>query len=205
MFDTNTPGTGPEGHEAGASRRPNHEELQRSVYNGWKKIHGIKILSVVMANGLQIMHGPISARQNDIASVHMSGLDDYLLDLQHGQEIIYRVFGDGIFKLIARPQSAIRSYHEGAPLAPLTELEVHENCVIRKMRVFVEHTYAQVANKFHIVNVAREWKMMNISSHHPEKLRLIFFLSNCLTCIHGDGLSKSCECPPPVLEEFLFG
>ena len=79
-----------------------------------------------------------------------------------------------IFKRIARPESANRSYHDPAPLAPLTDVEIHENKIMRKMRIFVEHSYADVANRFHMVNVAREWKLMNACSNHPAKLRLFF-------------------------------
>ena len=40
-----------------------------------------------------------------------------------------------IFKRIARPESANRSYHDPAPLAPLTDVEIHENKIMRKMRI----------------------------------------------------------------------
>jgi hypothetical protein len=205
MFDTNTPGTGPVDHYAGAPRRPEHEEIQRSVYNGWKRMHGIKLLSVVMANGLSVMHGPHSARENDLGSVRISGLEDYLIDIQAQQPIRYKVYGDGIFRLISRPENAIRSYNEARPLIPLTDFEVHENCVMRKMRICVEHTYADLSKRFDIVNRPNEWKFMNLESNHSAKLRTIFFLNNCLTCSHGNSLSKRCKIMPPTLAEYLHG
>jgi hypothetical protein len=205
MFDTNTPGTGPVDHYAGAPRRPEHDEIQRSVYNGWKHIHGMKLLSIVMANGLSVMHGPHSARENDIGSVNISGLEDYLINMQAGQPTRYCAYGDGIFRLIARPHNAILSYNEPRPMLPLTEFELHENCIMRKMRIIVEHTYKDLALRFDIVNRSNKWKFMNLASNHPAKLRVIFFLNNCVTCAHGNTLSKRCKIDPPTMAEFLEG
>jgi hypothetical protein len=46
-----------------------HEDawiLQESIYSGYVRCHGLKILSVVFPNGLiGYVYGPISAREND--------------------------------------------------------------------------------------------------------------------------------------------
>jgi hypothetical protein len=110
----------------------------------------VKILSVVMENGLSVMHGPHSERENDLGSVNISGLDNYLNNIQAAQQIRYKVYGDGIFKRIARVDNCIRSYHEARPLIPLAPFQIHENRVMKKMRIFVEHTYADLAKRFDI-------------------------------------------------------
>jgi hypothetical protein len=180
MFETDPPGTGPVDHYMGAPRRPEHD-----------------------ANGFSVMHGPHSARENDLGSVNISGLDNYLTNIQAGQHIRYKTYGDGIFKRIARVDNCIRSYHEARPLIPKTEFQVHENRVMKKMRIFVEHTYADLEKRFDIVNRKNEWKWMNLTLNHPAKLRTVFFFNNCLTCSHGNSLSKQYKIRPPTLAEFL--
>jgi hypothetical protein len=46
-----------------------------------------------------------------------------------------RIFGDGIFKNIALEQNAIRSYHQPTHNVALTEMQTHENTVMKKMRI----------------------------------------------------------------------
>jgi hypothetical protein len=75
----------------GAARNEDAYDTQRAVYTGWKCLHGVKMLSVVLPNGLQVFHGPISARQNDIASVHLSGLDLYLQNLQQNLQYLIQL------------------------------------------------------------------------------------------------------------------
>jgi hypothetical protein len=106
-------------------------------------------------------------------------------------------------KNIALEQNAIRSYHQPTHNVALTEMQTHENTVMKKMRMTVERSYAQLKNRFAIVNTDRQWKMNDPERLHPVLMRLCFFLSNCMTCIHGDSLSKMCECYPPTLEEYL--
>ena len=66
--ETCTPGTGPLTDKELAPRHPGAEILQRSVYSGYLKRHGLKVLTVVFPNGIKAyLYGPISARENDIA------------------------------------------------------------------------------------------------------------------------------------------
>lgn len=158
--------------------------------------------SVVMANDLQAVHGSISARRNDLTSVNFSDLNQFLLNLQEGQDTKYCVFGDGIFEPLATPVTTIWSYNVDRPFLPLTDLERHENVVMRKIRIYIEHTYASIDNDFNITTVNGEWKLLS-SSNNQAKLRLIFFFANCYTCVHGNTTSKAFKCPPPSLNEFL--
>jgi hypothetical protein len=203
-FRSSTPATGPSGRYEGAARNPYSYVKQRSYYNGWKKIHGLKILSILLPNGLSLMHGPISVRRNDIDHAHLSGMNNYLLNLQANQEFHYCVYGDGVFRDLVAFDSVFRSYNRPAPGAPLTEFQDHENTVFKKLRVSIEHSYGAVDNAFDVIKIKREWKLMNVSSVHPSKMRLLFFLSNCYTCIHGNSASKRFDCDPPSFEEFLF-
>ena len=81
-YQTNTPGTGPDGDYVGAPRRPNAYIIQRLVYSGYKKIHGYAVLTLYLPNGMTFFYGPCSARWGDKRMVNESGLDQFLYDIQ---------------------------------------------------------------------------------------------------------------------------
>jgi len=60
---TLVPGAGPTGDYVGAPRYPDADLMQQSVYTGYKKLHGIKNLTVQLANGLSFIFTPMSARR----------------------------------------------------------------------------------------------------------------------------------------------
>jgi hypothetical protein len=92
------PLSGPAGDFVGAPRKAGEDEAQRSVYTNYKKLHGIKVETVMLPNGISTLFGPTSARIHDVGGVlQMSGLDNYLWNIQQGQEHIYCGFGDGIY------------------------------------------------------------------------------------------------------------
>jgi len=201
-FRTNTPRTGPSDRFEGAARFDDEYDVQRAVYSGWKKIHGVKVATIVMANGLQALYGPISARRNDIDAVNTSNLDPFLREIQNGQQFRYCVFGDGAFKALSTADSTIRSYHEAVIGAPLDVNQIHENLVMRKVRVEIEHVYGEITNLFDLTDKNNEWKHGN--KHLPEKVKLLFFLYNCITCCRGNSVSLKFDCGAPSLEQYLF-
>ncbi len=93
--------------EPGAERYPDADVLQRSVYSGYLKQHGLKVLTIVLPNGIIAhLYGPISARENDIGTLNLSDLNRHLMALQpeitlaraNGELVLYySLFGDGIF------------------------------------------------------------------------------------------------------------
>jgi len=165
------------------------------------------MLTVLLPNGLSAVYGPTSARRNDIDSVNMSHLNDYLLQIQQNEPTKYCVFGDGIFHPLTVFESAIRSYNRPAENAPLTAYQEYENKVFRKLRVSIEHSYADIDNHFAITDVKREWKLFGRGAETRDvlnaKLKLIFFFQNCYACTHGTSASKRYNCSRPTLSEYL--
>lgn len=53
----------------------------------------------------------------------------------------------------AFPFSCIRSYQRGTPENPLTELDIAENKIMKKVRVLIEHTYGSVDKHYKIINI----------------------------------------------------
>jgi len=71
LFAMSRPGGGPIGEGEQAPRFP--KELQRAWYTGWKKLHGLKWQTVVMANGMDFeVWGPVSVRHPDSFTLRRS-------------------------------------------------------------------------------------------------------------------------------------
>ncbi len=65
--ETCTPGTGPLNDKELAPRCPGAEIIQRSMYSGYLKLHGLKVLTVVFPNGIiAYLYGPVSARETTL-------------------------------------------------------------------------------------------------------------------------------------------
>jgi hypothetical protein len=78
-----TLGTGPLTDEELVPRHPGAGILQRSMYSGYLKQHGLKVLKVVFPNGIiSYLYSPLLAWENDIALLNMSRLNEHLIALQ---------------------------------------------------------------------------------------------------------------------------
>jgi hypothetical protein len=55
------PKSGPDGDYVGAPQKLGQYEMQRSVYMAYKKMHGIKVETVLLPHGISIIFGPVSA------------------------------------------------------------------------------------------------------------------------------------------------
>ena len=92
------PFSGPDGDYVGACRKLMEDIYQRSVYTGYKKFHGIKVETVLLANGIMTIFGPVSARVHDVGGVlQMSQLDNFLVAIQEGKASMFMAFGDGAY------------------------------------------------------------------------------------------------------------
>jgi hypothetical protein len=93
------PFLGPAGDFIGAPRQVQYINAQESVYSGWKKLHGIKVETVLLPNGMSTIFGPVSARQNDRGTLNLISLDHFLALIQASLHPHRRcmLFGDFIF------------------------------------------------------------------------------------------------------------
>ena len=100
IYRINRPLSGPDGDYIGAPRKEDYPIAQRAVYTGYKKCHGIKVQTIYLPNGISCLYGPASARRPDIGPtglVQMSGVDQFLLQLQQNEPHTYFAFGDGTY------------------------------------------------------------------------------------------------------------
>lgn len=115
IYRINVPFSGPFGDYKGASRKPLYDIMKRAFFTGFTHVHGVKVETVYLPNGISTVFGPVSCRRRDIsltggASVHgMSGLNRFLSCIQRNvYPEPYAVLGDGIYGLNF---DCIRSYY----------------------------------------------------------------------------------------------
>ena len=68
-------------------------EGQRQLYNGHKRIHGIKIQLIVCPNGMIAnLYGPIEGRSHDSFMLARSGISDQIEHFSFGPQGRYSVY-----------------------------------------------------------------------------------------------------------------
>jgi len=154
---TTIPGTGPVIDEPQAPCQPDAAVLQEAVYSGYLKKHGLKVLTLVLPNGIvTYVYGPISAQENDISALNLSGLNGHLIALQPNIEhewafglesLYYSVYTDSIFPF----HECVTHQHEPPVCGVLLEREVVENHTMSAMWNSVEWPYGGVTILFHIM------------------------------------------------------
>ncbi len=120
------PYSGPDGDYEGAPRQAQYIDAQESVYSGWKKLHGIKVETVFLPNGISTLFGPVTARQNDRGTLNLSGLDRFLTLIQAAlpEHRKCMLFGDSIFHGVLQN---ITTYYRAIPPGILTPAELKIN------------------------------------------------------------------------------
>jgi len=199
----NRPFSGPAGDYEGAGQKPEYPVAQRAFYTGFKKLHGIKVETVFLPNGISTLFGPVSARRSDIPVLQMSNLNEFLVRIQLHKQHEYSALGDSIYNINLR---CIRSYFKryvGQP--PLTAHERRCNLAIKKARESIEWSYASVSTLFRICSYPHHNRLAKKNPYAIEQLRAAHLLCNIYVCLNGD---KSCGhnmfcCDPPVLEDYL--
>ena len=203
VTETLTPGTGPNGDYHGSMRRPHAYVTQRAVYSGYKKLHGLSCLELCLPNGIHYMYGPCSMRQSDSALVNMSGVDQYLQELQENlfNGRIYSAYGDKLFNTSV----CITRAHVGDRLNPLTEQQELENRIMNALRITIEHAFAVLGNRWKLMSQYDEFKMNVEHPHAKELLVVAYLLSNICVTLQGSQVcgAGTFFCNPPSLEEYL--
>jgi hypothetical protein len=137
ILETCRPGSGPAEDRPGAPRHKDANLMQESVYSGYKKCHGLKILTVTLPNRLVgALCGAIAARENDNGALNLSNLNIDMMRLQlevtqasqNGEDMLYySIYGDAIFPLL----NCITGRHRQPLQGELTDREKAENFSMR--------------------------------------------------------------------------
>jgi hypothetical protein len=150
------PYAGPAGDFIGAPRKAQYMTAQRAVYTGYKKLHGIKMETVFLPNGISTIFGPVSARRNDLGVLGMSRLNDWLFAIQQHDQIRYSLLGDGIFNI--HGNSLIVSYYR-RHFVPLTMAQMRINNALKSARVSIEKNYGHQSVVFRICDSKQSYKL----------------------------------------------
>jgi hypothetical protein len=72
--------------------------VQQSWYTGWKKLHGMKWQTVILANGMDAhVWGPMSVRRNDLTTLAESKIVERIERVQENCDIKIKLFGDSAY------------------------------------------------------------------------------------------------------------
>lgn len=72
-------------------------DIQRTLYNGWKKVHAIKFQAVEFPNGLcGDLFGPTCGSHNDNFLLRLSAISQRMLAYRNGADP-YKIYGDAAY------------------------------------------------------------------------------------------------------------
>ena len=184
--------------------------LQQTMYNGWKKCHGVKDETVIGPDGLVLhLYGGrpgtfgVSARHGDCWMLRY-GRMNRKLEQRHAQwnvmllMLIFVVYGDSAYPW----KTHLRARHNALAGHPNKVQFDKEDDAMSSCRIIVEWDYGSAGTFFPYTVQSKKLKVM---SGMP--LREIYFcrvlLHNCYQCLYENKTSQRFECPPPSLAEYL--
>lgn len=196
------PGSGPlNGNERNSPRRPNWEENQRTVYQGWKHFHGVKVQTVSLPNGMiGSMYGIQSARHNDRWMLCFSALRQIVRGLTNR----FSLYGDSIYVT----SDVLRTPFRGDDLA---QYEIEENTAMKAIRIAIEWDYGRLNN--HWPGAVRRKKQLMLHCRNDEDTEVpancddeywcALFLLNVKCCFEWNSGSSYFSVSPPDIESYL--
>jgi hypothetical protein len=185
IFETCTPETGPDGDYVDAPRKANAYWHQRALFTRYKHLHGVKMLTILLPNGISFIWGPFSARPHDAAVLGWSQLNTMLNRLQNGLfpgGLRYCVFGDRGFPYNG---GCIRSHYG------VNDPRVGDNAALSAARISIECWYGFFADTFRVCSTFAPWKLREEHPHVNEQLRVAHLLANIYTCYNHNNCSNS--------------
>ena len=151
--------------------------IQRSFYNGWKSVHGLKHQTVEAALGLCVhIWGPVSLRRNDRHLLRESKIHEQIKSLS----TLYSIFGDSIYPI----DTNISSYlHTDSDMAELY------NSIMKKIRISIEWNYGLTYNLFRYLNM--NYKMFVLNHSIMKKIFIVCtLLRNFHVILYGSETSS---------------
>ena len=169
--------------------------LQRVMYNGHKRVHGMKFQSVVLPNGIIAnLAGPYEGRRHDSTMLQQSGLLTSLRRVAHFNSQPLCLYGDPAYPLGVHLQTPF----QGRVLTP--EMQAF-NKAMSSVRVSVEWMFGNITKYFSFIDFKRQMKL-NLSA--IGKMYIVSaLLENARTYLYGNIVSTTFELEPPRLEQYF--
>lgn len=169
--------------------------LQRCVYSGHKRVHCIKLQSLITPDGLVFhLFGPIEGRRHDMMLYHMSGMEGMLRDTLEINGVQYFIYGDSAYVLRAWLQT-------GFDGQDLTEEGQEFNTAMSELRVAVEWTFKDVKQLFYSLGYKRKLKLRERPVGLQYQFVMLFWNLRC--CLYGSQAATFFGCSPPSVEQYL--
>ena len=201
--ETNVPAAGPLGPGPNAPRADPGGHIQRLFYNGWLHLHGYKVLSVHLPNGMTYYVSPLySATRNDLWLLRESQFNNRTLQSQQQEpqlainagrvpnDIVYHVYGDSIFPW----RECVRSKYN---VLPLTPLEALFNRLRNQVRECVEWSYRNIGAFFGIVRTPKKMRLKQ--SDIQAISACAWLLTDALNCVDHHQTAQYFDLEPPTL------
>lgn len=179
--------------------RPGAEnnDVQRSFYNGWKRLHAFKFQTVDLPNGMIAdMTKAFSGRRSDLRTLRLSNINTRLRELQIGNDVQYKVYGDSIFPVL----SHLRRKHKNHPN---TAQQSAQNAAMKKGRVTVEWDYGRIIELWGYVDWRRNCKVLGKGANISKVYCVCALLTNMHCCLYGSETSNYFNCEPPSLHSYM--
>ena len=133
------------------------ENIQRTFYNGWKSIHGIKHQSVDNAWGItEDLHGPASVRRNDLALLRLSNINNRFAQEQVNELHQYIMMGDSAYN----KDTHLTSYHKHNHMI---DNYIKWNKSMKHVRISIEWNYGVTGTLFKYTRNKNKFKILDNS------------------------------------------
>lgn len=170
-------------------------EDQRVVYNGHKRVHGLKFQAVVTPDGI-VSHlaGPHCGNKHDSSILRETGLLAKLDTSLRDQDGPFLLYGDGGYPLV--PQ--LLCPYKGATVTRDQKLF---NTRLSKVRIAVEMSFGKVIQYFAFLDYKKNLKILlqPVAKYYM----VATILTNCHTCLYESAVTALFASNPPLLEEYL--
>jgi len=171
--------------------------LQRTLYNGHKRIHAIKFQSVVSPNGLIAnLFGPVEGRCHESGMLADSGLLPQLQLYSHtptGDPLC--IYGDMGYPLRPQLQTPFQGLH-------LTPLQQDFNLAMSRVRTSVEWIFGDIINYFSFLDYKKNLK---IGLSAVGKMYIVCaLLTNARTCLYSSTTSRYFNLDPPSMKDYFL-
>jgi hypothetical protein len=155
------------------------DALQRSVYSGHKRHHGMKFHGVTAPNGLFWIHGPNDGRRHDLTLFQRANMF-FLVTLLTFATVPYLMYGDSAYPNLPNMASPIPSV-----LSPPGSRNAMINTLMSSVRtVGSEWTFGIISNTWQTTNFPR-WQRAFLTLPGMQ-FRVASLLTNIRTCVN-DG------------------
>lgn len=159
------------------SCRPTDVELQREIYDGHHRDHGLAFQCVQLPNGfIMDMFGPVSGRRHDATVLRLSRLNARLAAAQHDELRQYSVYGDSAYPVL----SHVRRGFKGSNLTPGQR---EHNRQMSSVRISVEWSFGKIVQLWGFVDYRKNLKLL------LQPIGLYYMnaaiLTNAHTCLYG--------------------